>query len=71
MNKNKRLYQCDDCRNRQFVAKIELSRRSKPRCNKCGCQRLEPVSDDAKAEIVDIATSVLIQALRTENKMKP
>lgn len=45
---NKRLYECDDCHERRFVAWVELNRAAKPRCMKCGATRLELVSEDAK-----------------------
>jgi hypothetical protein len=45
---NKRLYECDDCKDRRFVAWVELNRAGKPRCYKCGSTRLELVSDGAK-----------------------
>ena len=44
----KRLYECDDCHERRFVAWIELNRAAKPKCQRCGCTRLELVSDEAK-----------------------
>jgi hypothetical protein len=44
----KRLYECDDCHERRFVAWVELNRAARPRCYGCGSQRLELVSEDAK-----------------------
>ena len=44
----RKLYECDDCHARRFVAWVELNRAGKPRCNACGCTRLELVSEDAK-----------------------
>lgn len=49
----KRLYQCDDCKDRRFVHWVELNRASRPRCNKCGSTRLEIVSDDAYDEMLN------------------
>lgn len=45
---NKRLYKCEECYERRFIAWVELNRASKPRCMKCGSTRLELVSDEAK-----------------------
>ena len=65
---SKRLYQCEDCKNRQFVSRIELSRRAKPKCTKCGCSRLEMVSDEAVIEMADINTARLVQESIAERK---
>lgn len=46
----KRLYECEDCRERRFVAWVELNRAAKPRCFKCGSTRLELVSEEAKTD---------------------
>ena len=60
MNKNKRLYTCDDCGNRQFVAKVELARAAKPKCNRCGCSRLCE-SQQAAEELIDVNAARLEQ----------
>jgi DNA-directed RNA polymerase subunit RPC12/RpoP len=52
----KRLYQCDDCKERRMVHWVELNRAAKPRCNKCGSSRLEIVSDDAYEERLNCNT---------------
>jgi hypothetical protein len=46
----RRLYECDDCHERRFVAWVELCRAAKPKCYKCGSTKLELVSDEAKAD---------------------
>jgi hypothetical protein len=46
----KRLYECEECRERRFVAWVELNRAAKPKCLGCGSTRLELVSDDAKED---------------------
>lgn len=33
--------ECDDCKHVQKVQKVELFRASKPRCEMCGCTRLQ------------------------------
>jgi len=47
---------------------MELSRRAKPKCTKCGCSRLEMVSDDAVEERVDINSARLAQKTQLERK---
>lgn len=44
----KRLYECDDCHERRFVAWVELNRAARPKCFGCGSTRLELVSEEAK-----------------------
>lgn len=46
----KRLYECDDCHERRFVAWVELNRAAKPRCFRCGSTRLDLVSEEAKSD---------------------
>jgi hypothetical protein len=46
----KRMYECDDCHERRFVAWVELNRAGKPRCYKCGSTRLEMVSKEGKED---------------------
>ncbi len=48
----RRLYACDDCGERRFIAWVELNRAAKPKCFRCGCTRLELVSEDAKQDRV-------------------
>lgn len=48
--RKKRLYQCDECKSRRFVSRIELDRAAKPKCNGCGSSRLEIVSDEGRDE---------------------
>lgn len=43
----KRLYRCDDCGERRFVAWVELNRAARPKCMGCGSARLELVSEEA------------------------
>lgn len=52
MNKNKRLYECDECHRRAYFHWVQFTRAAKPKCPGCGCSRLEPVSNTAKVEIV-------------------
>jgi len=47
---NRRLYECDDCHAKYFVTWVELNRASKPKCQACGCTRLELVSEEAKRD---------------------
>ena len=51
--KGKRLYQCDDCHEQQFIHWVELNRAAKPRCLKCGSSRLEMVSPEAVKEMLN------------------
>ena len=51
MNTGSRLYLCDDCGEKRMVHWIELNRAAKPRCNKCGCTRMEIVSTEGAKEI--------------------
>ena len=44
------LYECDECHERRYVDKMEANRAAKPRCKKCGCTRLEIVSEDARKD---------------------
>lgn len=68
MNKNKRLHRCDDCGNRQFISRAELARRFKPKCIRCGCSRLELVSEDAVKEVADINSARLEQRSQLDRK---
>lgn len=47
----RRMYECDECHARRYVKRVELIRAAKPRCDKCGCTRLEPVTDEAVDEL--------------------
>lgn len=49
-------YQCDDCSNTQMIHWVELNRASRPHCEACGSQRLEPYSRGAvkNVEIGDL-----------------
>lgn len=55
--RKKRLYQCDDCKSRRFVDRIELDRAARPRCHGCGSTRLELVSDDGREEQVMMSSA--------------
>lgn len=44
----KRLYECEECHERRFVAWVELNRAARPRCYACGSTQLELVSEEAK-----------------------
>jgi len=46
----KRLYECDECRERRFVSRVELDRAARPKCFGCGSSRLELVSEEAKED---------------------
>lgn len=61
MNKGQRLYECDDCKTRRYISKIELSRAAKPRCLKCGCSRLEMCSPEAQKEMAEVTTAMKSQ----------
>lgn len=47
IKKGSRLYRCGDCAHRLFVEPRAFDRASRPRCHRCGCTFLEPVSDGA------------------------
>lgn len=46
----RRMYECEECHARRFVAWIELNRASRPKCMGCGSVRLELVTEEAKEE---------------------
>lgn len=48
----KHLYQCDDCKNKQYMHLKEFHRAARPHCMKCGSTRLEPFSQAAQDEIL-------------------
>lgn len=45
--KGQRKYECQECKETRLVHWVELNRRSRPRCNACGSQWLEPYSEAA------------------------
>ena len=45
------LYQCDECNEKRFVSSQEANRSAKPKCMKCGCSRLELVSEVARKDM--------------------
>ena len=47
---NQRLFECDDCGARRFIRWVELTRAAKPRCMRCGCTRMDLVSEDARKD---------------------
>ncbi len=49
-----RLYECDECHERRYVAKIELDRAARPRCDKCGSTRLELVTEAGKNDMLNM-----------------
>ena len=49
-NRGKRLYQCQECRHKQFIHWIELNRAGRARCMACGSGQLEPASTAAKED---------------------
>jgi DNA-directed RNA polymerase subunit RPC12/RpoP len=46
--RDQRLYQCEECKHKQYVHWVELNRRTRPRCVACGSVRLAPYSEGAK-----------------------
>jgi len=48
--RGKRKYRCEECGNEQFLHWVELNRRTRPHCAKCGSVRLEVVTKEAKEE---------------------
>lgn len=51
--KDKRLYECDECKERRYLHPVELMRAAKPRCFACGCTRLIVCSREAKKELIE------------------
>ncbi len=45
---NRRLYECQECHARRWIAWVELNRAARPKCYGCGSTRLELVSEQAK-----------------------
>ena len=68
--KGKRQYQCEDCKNLQYVHWIELNRAGRPHCNRCGSTRLEPHSASAKDDILEGNTNRLGTIGSVANKGK-
>ena len=50
VKKGSRKYECDECKERSYHHWIAFNRASRPKCPKCGCSRLELVSEEAKEE---------------------
>ena len=53
----KRKHLCGDCGATVFVSAKEWGRRSRPRCSKCGCQYLTPVSVGAAEQFTNAGTA--------------
>ena len=69
MAKNVFKYRCDDCGEEQMRAKLEFSRRTRPRCTACGSTWLEPVTSEAANRIVDGADAYRGDKVKTKRKM--
>jgi ribosomal protein S27E len=67
--KNRFKFRCLDCKAETIIAKIELSRASRPRCAACGSIALEPVTDLAKERIVHGHDAAQDQAANIERLM--
>ncbi len=50
MRKGQRLYECQQCHEKQSRHWVEFNRSARPKCYKCGSTQLELVSDDAKRD---------------------
>lgn len=57
--KGQRLYRCEQCGSKRAVHWVELNRASKPQCYKCGCTRLEIVSEEGKKERIKLDTNYI------------
>ncbi len=55
--KGKRMFECQDCKGRQLFHPIELSRRCKPHCKRCGGTFFEPWSGGAFDAEVQMGTA--------------
>lgn len=40
----RRQYTCQDCKHKNYLMRVEFTRRAKPRCRRCGCTRLDESS---------------------------
>ncbi len=52
MKKGFRLWQCDECKEKSWFHWIERNRAARMRCPRCGCSRLEIVSDEGYQDMV-------------------
>ncbi len=48
--KGQKLYECEECHERRFVAWVEQARAARPKCYGCGSSRLEIVSEAAQQD---------------------
>jgi hypothetical protein len=70
-NKGKRLYECDECKHRQYLHWTALQRHTKPRCAACGCTRLEVCSPEAKKELVEGRSRAIVRKSIDDAKKTP
>ena len=53
----RRRYRCMDCKQTQFESARTMTRRTRPRCMSCGSTFLEPDSEGAKDQTLQIVTA--------------
>ena len=52
MKRGSRKYRCEDCACEQTISRQERDRAARPRCCGCGSPRIEPVTAEAKRDII-------------------